>query len=140
MNGLRCMRSGGLPADSEARSLVLRSPQPSACWRTLKPGNFRSNSAMLVSWITLTVWGSTSVCQTWSSRTCWPMTAGARPRVAAPMAAPVPARKRRRETRDDEGAGVWGISAAPSVVPSLALGEYRCSPRTLPSLLGLAPS
>ena len=105
MNGLRWVRSGGLPAASEARSLVLRSPQPSACWRTLKPGNFVSNSAMLVSWMILTVCGSTSVCQTWSSRTCWPITAGARPRVTAPMAAPVPARKRRREMRDDD-AGV----------------------------------
>ncbi len=77
MNGLRCVRSGGLPAASEASSLVLRSPQPSACCLTLKPGNFFSNSAIEVSWIIFTVCGSTSVCQTWISRTCWPSAAGA---------------------------------------------------------------
>ncbi len=49
MNGLRWVRSGGLPAANAASSLVFRSPQPSACCLTLKPGNFRSNSAMLVS-------------------------------------------------------------------------------------------
>ena len=75
---------------SDDSSLVFRSPQPSACCRTLKPGCLRSNSAMLVSWIVFTVVGSTSVCQTWSSRTCWPTAAGARASSAAPDA---PARK-----------------------------------------------
>ncbi len=70
MNGFRWVRSGGLPAASEASSLVLRSPQPSGCCLILKPGNFASNSATLVSWIVLTVCGSTSVCQTCSSFTC----------------------------------------------------------------------
>src|SRR4030095_3178689 len=82
MNGLRCVRSGGLPAAREASSLVLRSPQPSACCLILTPGNFFSNSAMLVSWMVLTVWGSTSVCQTCSSFACWPRAAGARPNRA----------------------------------------------------------
>src|SRR6266536_3245303 len=97
MNGFKCVRSGGLPAASEARSLVFRSPQPSACWRTLKLGNFFSNSAMLVSLMVLTVCGSTSVCQTCSSRVCWPIAAGAAPRPTA-VAAPAPTRKCRRET------------------------------------------
>src|SRR5438132_1672808 len=122
MDGLRCVRSGGLPAASDARSLVLRSPQPSACWRTLKPGNFFSNSAMLVSLMVLTVCGSTSVCQTWSSRTCWPMAAGAAPRPTA-VAAPAPTRKCRRETP-----WVRAISAPPcaSVGRSLPFHGRGC--------------
>src|SRR5690349_4083876 len=100
MNGLRWVRSGGPPAASEASSLVLRSPQPSACCLTLKPGNLRSNSAIDVSWMVLTVWASTSVCQTFSSRACWPSAAGARESSAVPAAATaVVARKRRREMR-----------------------------------------
>ena len=64
MKGFKWVRSGGLPAAIAARSFVLRSPQASGCCLTLNPGNLRSNSAMAPSWIVLTVWGSTSVCQT----------------------------------------------------------------------------
>src|SRR5262247_934978 len=121
MNGFRCVRSGGLPAASAARSLVLRSPQPSACCFTLKPGNFFSNSAMLVSWMVLTVCGSTSVCQTWSSRVCWPRTAGARPNTAA-AAAPValPARNRLREIVDDFFGFAMARPSAPASVRAAA--------------------
>jgi hypothetical protein len=60
----------------------------------LKPGNFRSNSAIEVSWMVLTVCGSTSVCQTFSSRACWPRAAGARASRVPPAAAtPVVLRK-----------------------------------------------
>jgi hypothetical protein len=46
----------------------------------------------------LEVCGSTSVCQTCSSFTCWPSAAGARPSNVVPAAtAVVPARNRRRE-------------------------------------------
>ena len=41
MNGFRCVKSGGLPAASEASSLVLRSPQPSGCCVDLEAGELR---------------------------------------------------------------------------------------------------
>src|SRR5690349_22794928 len=123
MNGLRWVRSGGLPAANEASSLVLRSPQPSACCLTLKPGNLRSNSAMDVSWIVLTVCGSTSVCQTFSSRTCWPSATGALASRAAPAATPVEARNRRRERRCADRV----IGSAPLVGAESRVGAARLS-------------
>src|SRR5262245_23987658 len=124
MKGLRCVRSGGLPAASEARSFVLRSPQPSACCLTLKPGNCLSNSAIDVSWITLTVCGSTSVCHTVSSRTCWPIAAGARPSATATAPAPAPARKVRRETIAWLREGVVAISWSPRECDSASAAAH----------------